>query len=76
MCACEDDSGTEAKLEEAEIEFRAGTVLSSKPVEVRMQAGQVSADSLQVLENGHKFIFEGRVHSEFVNAAPSGKTEP
>ncbi|MCA3629040.1 MAG: LPS export ABC transporter periplasmic protein LptC [Methylobacterium sp.] len=70
------DTGTEAKLEEAEIEFRAGTVVSNKPVEVRMQAGQISADSLQVLENGHKFVFEGRVHSEFVNAAPAGKTEP
>lgn len=74
------DSGTEAKLEEAEIEFKAGTVISNKPVEVRMQAGQVSADTLQVLENGHKFVFEGRVHSEFVNAtpvnAPAGKTEP
>jgi lipopolysaccharide export system protein LptC len=65
------DNGTEARLEEAEIEFKAGTVVSNKPVEVRMQAGQVSADTLQVLENGHKFVFEGRVRSEFVNAAPA-----
>lgn len=70
------DNGIEAKLEEAEIEFKAGKVISSRPVEVRMQAGQISGQSLEVLENGHKFVFEGRVHSEFVNATPAGKTEP
>ncbi|PPD14298.1 MAG: hypothetical protein CTY25_14010 [Methylobacterium sp.] len=70
------DNGTEAKLEEAEIEFKAGTVVSRKPVEVRMNAGYMSADTLQVLDNGQKFVFEGRVHSEFVNAAPSGAAAP
>lgn len=70
------DTGTEALLREAKIEFKAGTVISNQPVEVRMTTGQVKAESLEVLDNGRKFVFEGNVRSEFVNAEPPAKTGP
>jgi hypothetical protein len=31
---------------------------------------------MQVLDNGRKFVFEGNVRSEFVNAEPPAKTGP
>jgi lipopolysaccharide export system protein LptC len=62
------DGGTEAWLEEAFIDFKAGLVTSEKSVEVRMTAGRVTADSLRVVDNGRQFVFEGRVQSEFTNA--------
>lgn len=65
------DSGTEALLQEAFIEFKAGTVLSDKPVEVRMSSGHVFANSMKVLDNGRQLIFDGEVRSEFVNSTPS-----
>lgn len=64
------ETGTEALLQEALIEFKAGTVLSEKPVDVKMSTGAVSAQRLQVLDNGRRFVFEGNVKSEFINAAP------
>lgn len=64
------ETGTEALLQDALIEFKAGTVVTEKPVEVKMNIGQVSSDRMQVLDNGRKFVFEGRVKSEFVNTAP------
>lgn len=66
------ESGTEALLQDALIEFKAGTVVTEKPVEVKMSTGQVGANRMQVLDNGRKFVFEGNVRSEFINAAPPG----
>jgi lipopolysaccharide export system protein LptC len=66
------EAGTEALLQDALIEFKAGTVVTEKPVEVKMNVGQVSSDRMQVLDNGRKFVFEGRVKSEFVNATSPG----
>ncbi|MGL5448541.1 MAG: LPS export ABC transporter periplasmic protein LptC [Rhabdaerophilum sp.] len=67
------ESGTEALLQDALIEFKAGTVITEKPVEVKMATGEVSANRMQVLDNGRKFVFEGNVRSEFVNATPAGQ---
>lgn len=67
------DSGTEAKLRGAKIDFKAGTVVSDETVEVRMSTGQVNANRMEVLDNGRKFVFEGQVRSEFVNNAPPAK---
>jgi lipopolysaccharide export system protein LptC len=65
------ENGTEALLQDALIEFKAGTVVTEKPVEVKMNIGRVSSDRMQVLDNGRKFAFDGRVKSEFVNATPA-----
>lgn len=68
------ESGTEALLQDALIEFKAGTVVTEKQVEVKMTTGQVSANRMQVLDNGRKFVFEGNVRSEFVNAVPPAQS--
>jgi lipopolysaccharide export system protein LptC len=70
------EGGTEALLSEALIEFKAGTVISEKPVEVKMSTGQVSSHRMEVLDNGRKFVFEGHVRTEFINTVQPEKSPP
>jgi lipopolysaccharide export system protein LptC len=69
------ETGLEARLQDAQIEFKAGTIVTDKPVEVKMPQGEVAAERMQVLDNGKRLIFEGRVRSVFVNAQ-NGKKDP
>ena len=62
------EAGLDARLKDALIEFKAGTIITDKPVEVKIPQGDIESDSLQVLDNGRKLIFEGRVRSIFTNA--------
>jgi len=61
------ESGLDAKMKDARIEFKAGTIVTDKPVEVKSPQGDVEADRMQVLDNGRRLVFEGRVRSVFVN---------
>lgn len=69
------DNGTEADLVDAKVEFKAGHVVSEKPVQVRIPQGNIKADGLQVLDNGRKLVFEGNVQSLFSNP-DAGKPSP
>lgn len=66
------ETGLDARLKDAQIEFKAGTIITDKPVEVKMPQGEVEAERMQVLDNGRRLIFEGRVRSVFVNAQARG----
>jgi len=66
------ETGLDARLKDAQIEFKAGTIVTDKPVEVKMPQGEVEAERMQVLDNGRKLVFEGRVRSVFVNAQARG----
>lgn len=61
------ESGLDAKMKDARIEFKAGTIVTDKPVEVKSPQGDVEADRMEVLDNGRRLVFEGRVRSIFVN---------
>lgn len=69
------ETGLNAKLKDAKIEFKGGTIITDKPVEVKMPQGDVEAESMQVLDNGRKLIFEGRVRSVFVNTQAQAKAK-
>lgn len=69
------ETGLDAKLQDAQIEFKAGTIITDKPVEVKMPQGEVTAERMQVLDNGKRLVFEGRIRSMFVNAN-AGKQAP
>jgi lipopolysaccharide export system protein LptC len=75
------ETGLDARMKDARIEFKAGTIVTDKPVEVKSPQGDVEADRMQVLDNGRRLIFEGRVRSIFVNPqtraaeAGSGQTK-
>jgi lipopolysaccharide export system protein LptC len=71
------ETGMDARLKDAQIDFRSGMIVTDKPVEVKTNQGDVNADRMQVHENGRKLVFEGRVRSVFVNPGPdSGSSRP
>ncbi|MCA0400081.1 MAG: LPS export ABC transporter periplasmic protein LptC [Proteobacteria bacterium] len=66
------DGGLNATLKDARIEFKAGTITTDKPVEVTMPQGNVGAQRMELLDNGKRLVFEGRVRSVFVNPNAKG----
>ncbi len=59
------DKGEEIRLKSAAIDFKAGSMSSSDPVTVTVPTGTLTADSLEVVENGKVISFVGRVRAEF-----------
>jgi lipopolysaccharide export system protein LptC len=57
------DTGYEADMLSARISIKSGDVSSSEPVTVRSLTGTISADSVEVRDNGKHAIFQGRVRS-------------
>lgn len=66
------DNGYEADLFSAVVNTKTGDVVSSEPVVVRSLTAKVTADRMEVRENGRHALFEGRVRSVFTqdDAAP------
>lgn len=80
------DSGYDAKLTSAFVDFKAGTVVSREPVKIGLTNGTVEADTLDISDNGKVIVLQGRVRSVFTspdappaapvktsNAAPNGQ---
>jgi lipopolysaccharide export system protein LptC len=57
------DSGYDAKLKSAQVDFKAGSVVSHDAVQVALTGGTVEADTLDIRDNGKVIVFEGRVHA-------------
>jgi lipopolysaccharide export system protein LptC len=55
------DTGYQAFLKSADIDFKAGTILSREPVRVSMGETTITADTLDVTDNGKVIVFAGRV---------------
>jgi lipopolysaccharide export system protein LptC len=70
------ETGMDARLRDAQIDFRSGMIVTEKPVEVKTNQGDVAADRMQVHDNGRKLVFEGRVRSVFVNPGAENRSEP
>lgn len=68
------DSGYDVTLAVADIDFKAGTVVSSEHVTVLMTTGTIDADSMSSRDNGKVMVFEGKVHTFFRAAADQGET--
>jgi lipopolysaccharide export system protein LptC len=59
------DSGQEARLKSASIDFKAGTVLSREAVTVNLANGVIEAEGLEISEGGKAIVFKGRVRTVF-----------
>ncbi len=59
------DNGYEADMLSARVSVKSGDVVSTEPVTVRSHSGTISADRVEVRDNGKHAIFEGRVRSVF-----------
>ena len=66
------DSGYDVTLESADIDFKAGTVVSQEPVKVLMTTGTITADRMSSRDSGKIMVFEGNVHT-FFRAADQGE---
>lgn len=55
------DRGDRATLGEANVDLRTGRVVSPEPVQIAVGNADLSADSMEVLDNGDRMLFEGRV---------------
>jgi lipopolysaccharide export system protein LptC len=51
----------DVQMQSARIDFKAGTVFTDDPVRVVMTGGVIDADSMQIVDNGRKIVFTGRV---------------
>jgi lipopolysaccharide export system protein LptC len=66
------DSGYDAQLKSARVDFKSGTVLSDEAVRVRLNGGTIDADTLQILDNGKRIVFTGHVKTFIDPTAVSG----
>lgn len=57
------NAGYDARLSSATIDFKNGLVVSNEPVTVATNEGTISADRLDISENGKHIVFEGRVQA-------------
>lgn len=62
------EGGHDARMRTADVDFKAGTVVSKEPVKVMLDTTTVDADSLDVKDNGALIVFEGRVRVYIPNA--------
>lgn len=63
------DNGYDVKLETADIDFHAGSMVSDKPVTVVMTNGSIKSDRMVISDNGKRLLFEGNVRSVLLPAA-------
>ena len=75
-------TGYTVHMEEAKVDNKAGRVMSSRPVSVKMTTGTVDANGLEVVDNGDLIRFTGGVETHLVsqqgpgsaNSAPAANT--
>lgn len=68
------ESGMDAQLKDAHIEFKTGNIVTEKPVTVHLPQGVIDSERMQVTDNGRRLLFEGRVRSVFQNAPAPNQT--
>lgn len=70
------ESGYDVQMRTADVDFKAGTVLSREPVRVNLGTTTVNADTLDVKDNGGLIVFEGRVRVVIENAPANSLAGP
>ncbi len=58
------DSGYDVRMKSAQIEFKAGNVESHDPVSVKFTGGTIEAMGLEMVDNGQRIVFNGRVRTK------------
>lgn len=67
------NTGYDIRLQSADAEFKTGHVVSNKPVEVDMNDGSITADSIEIIDNGKQIVFTGRVRTTLTARDPAAK---
>lgn len=56
-------SGYDISLENAYMKFKSGDITSDRPVNAKMNGGEINADLVEMIDNGKRVTFIGNVHS-------------
>lgn len=70
------DDGQEVDLASAFIDFKAGTVTSREPVEIRLPGARINANTLLISDGGKVMTLQGRVRTLFTDVAAAGAQPP
>jgi lipopolysaccharide export system protein LptC len=70
------DRGYVLRLAEADIDFKAGSLVSDKPVEAELGSSTVRADLLRIADGGRRLVFERRVRSVLKPQAAATTASP
>jgi lipopolysaccharide export system protein LptC len=57
------DSGYDVLLKSASVDFKSGYVVSKDPVHVLLKGGSIDADAVEIMDNGKRVVFTGRVRT-------------
>ena len=68
------DTGYDIRMHNADVDFKAGNIVSREPVSVVMNGGTINADALVVNENGGRITFEGHVRTILRNTEDAADT--
>lgn len=60
----ETDDGMTARFRSASVDISNGELTTGEPVDITMDGTQISADTMQLLDNGARIVFENRVRME------------
>ncbi len=55
--------GYDVRMKAARVDMKAGTVVTDEPVRVVMSGGSIDADAMQIMDNGKRIVFIGRVRT-------------
>lgn len=66
-------AGYDARLKSADLDFKAGTIVSRQPVTVTTRAATIAADDLVISDSGSDVVFNGDVRSTLAPKANPGK---
>ena len=69
-------NGYDIGLESASMKFKSGDISSDRPVDVKMNGGEIHADGLEMIDNGKRVTFIGNVHSRLDSAMERSGTAP
>ncbi len=59
------DSGYDIDMKSAQMDFKAGTVLTEQAVKVLITSGEINAERMNITDNGQNITFQGNVRSTF-----------
>ena len=63
--------GYDVQMQSAKVDFKAGNVFTDQAVRVIMSTGTIDADKMEVIDNGRKIIFSGRVKTLLQSNEPA-----
>jgi lipopolysaccharide export system protein LptC len=69
------NAGYDARLQSADLDFKAGTIVTTQPVTVAARSATIAADALAIAENGKVVVFTGNVRSTLVRGVEAAKAK-